>query len=220
MRAKKGKGKGGKLDWDFEDEDDYDTPSKSKGGKKGKSASNTSSNSEEFNIDPTFNEMTEVYVKFEEELKGLKIGKAEPSLIQNVTLDGQKIQSYGQIQVKDPFTLAIALYDTSVIPKLIKAIQAFDPNLNPNHDNHNIFISIPKPTADYKKSLIKKLANYTENAKNGIRNVRRDANSQVKKAKYPEDESRMAEKQIQSAHDEFIKKIDRLAKQKEAELLK
>lgn len=219
MRAKKGKGKG-KLDWSFEDEDEDYSTTKTKGKKKDKSSSSSSAASGEFDIDPIFNEMTEVYVKFEEELKGLKIGKAEPSLVQNLTLDGQKIQAYGQIQVKDPFTLAIALYDTSIIPKLIKAIQAFDPNLNPNHDNHNVFISVPRPTSEYRKSLIKKLSVYTENAKNGIRNVRRDANSQVKKAKYPEDEARMAERQIQSAHDEFIKKIDKLAKQKESELTK
>lgn len=220
-RAKKGKGgKASKLDWSFEDadNDDYsDKNSKSKGKKGGKTSTKVS---EEFDIAPIFDSMENIFTSFTEDLKTIKIGRAEPSLIQNIQVDGENINRLGQIQVKDPFTLSIALYDTNNIQKVIKVIQSTNPNLNPNHDNQNIYISIPRPTPEYKKGLLKKLSTTAENTKTGVRNARRDAMSQIKKAGYPKDDEKVAEKQVQMAHDEFIKKIDKQVSQKEQELSK
>lgn len=219
-RAKKGKGKNSKLDWSFEDADvdDYDKGSKQK-NKKGGKAANTS-RSEEFDIAPTFDSMDKVLSSLVEELKSIKIGRADPSLLHNITVDGENINRLGQVQVKDPFTLSIALYDTNNIQKVIKVIQSVNPTLNPNHDGQNIYLSVPRPTPEYKKGLLKKVATLSENAKTNIRNTRRDVNAKIKKSNYPKDDEKTAEKQVQMAHDEFIKKIDKTVSQKEQELNK
>jgi ribosome recycling factor len=220
---RKDKKKKGRFDDNDEDDDDevVAAPAKGgKGGKGGKPAGGAASPPGEFDPKKVVLAFDSLVKKLTTDLAAIKLGKADPSMLANVTYDGEPLIALAQIQVRDPVTLSVSLYDTSLIGKITKAIQAADPTLVVNTDGKVIFIPVPKATPEHKRNLLKLASAAAEKTKIEIRNTRRDQMNDLKALALPKDDNKIAELQIQKAHDDHIKKVDAALKSKEQELSK
>lgn len=161
------------------------------------------------------------------QLSRIRTGRAHPSL-----LDGIMVSYYGadtplkqiaNVIAEDSRTLALSVFDKSAIQAVEKAIMQSDLGLNPMTAGTTMRIPMPALTEERRKSLIKVVRNEAELGRVAVRNVRRDANSDIKglvKSKdISEDEARAGEENIQTLTNDFIKVIDGMLADKEKELM-
>ena len=161
------------------------------------------------------------------ELSHLRTGRAHPGL-----LDQIKVEYYGtenllsqiaSVSVSDARTLVITPWDKSMVSAIEKAIINSDLGLNPASAGPLIRVPMPPLTEQRRKEMIKVVRNEAEQGKVAVRNVRRDANADIKellKAKeISEDDDRRGQEIIQKLTDHFIAEIDKLVQAKETELL-
>lgn len=165
---------------------------------------------------------------FEADLLKVRTGRASIAL-----LDGVKVDYYGTptplnqvatLTTPDARTITVAPYEKKLIQEIEKAIQRADLGIQPTNDGNVVRIPIPALTEDRRKDIVKNLKKVAEEAKVGLRNVRRDANEAVKKlAKdktVSEDDAKRLEADIQKHTDAFVKAIDERLAKKEQEVLK
>jgi len=163
----------------------------------------------------------------QEDFKGIRSGRANPALLENL-----KVEAYGQkmplnqvasIAVPEPRTLVIDVWDQSIVDLVEKAIQKSELSLNPNRDGKFIRIHLPPLTEERRKEFVKIVKNKTEDAKVAIRNVRRDANEEIKalekKKEISEDESKKAVNDIQKLTDKYIEDATKMSELKEKEIM-
>jgi ribosome recycling factor len=161
------------------------------------------------------------------QLSKIRTGRAHPSL-----LDGIMVPYYGtdtplkqlaNVIAEDNRTLALTVFDKSVSAAVEKAIMQSDLGLNPMSAGTAIRIPLPPLTEERRKDLIRVVRNEAEQGRVAIRNIRRDANSDIKELlkekEISEDESRAGEENVQTLTNEFIKKVDATLSAKEAELM-
>tara|TARA_B100000780_G_scaffold263216_1_gene216955 strand:- start:13123 stop:13680 length:558 start_codon:yes stop_codon:yes gene_type:complete len=161
------------------------------------------------------------------QLSKIRTGRAHPSL-----LDGIQVPYYGadtplrqlaNIITEDSRTLALTVFDKSSIQAVEKAIMQADLGLNPMSAGTTIRIPLPPLTEERRKDLIRVVRNEAEQGRVAIRNIRRDANSDIKELlkekEISEDECRAGEENIQTLTNEFIKKVDNMLSDKETELM-
>ena len=161
------------------------------------------------------------------ELSSLRTGRASVAILENVTVDyyGQPtpINQTCKLTTPDASTIVAQPFDPSSTAAVEKAILTADLGLNPVTDGKVIRIPIPPLTEERRKQLTKKVGQITEEGRNGIRQVRRDSNEEIKKlekdGKISEDESRRGLDRVQKITDDHVKKIDELGKAKDKELL-
>lgn len=221
LLERKDKKKKKRDDDDDDDDDDHVPSAPAKGGKGGKGgAAAAPAKGAEFDVKSAIVAFDAHVKKLVVDLAPIKIGKADPSILANVTFDGEPLIALAQIQVRDPQTLSVSPYDTSLVAKLVKTIQASDSTLVVNNDGKTILIPVPKPTPEHKRNLSKQAAQAAEKAKVEIRNSRRDLINGLKAYNLPKDDNKIAENQIQKAHDDHVKKVDAALKAKEQELAK
>ncbi|MDU4448114.1 MAG: ribosome recycling factor, partial [Anaerococcus vaginalis] len=119
--------------------------------------------------------------------------------------------------------LAIQPWDATLIPEIEKAIQKSDLGITPSNDGKIIRLVIPQLTEERRKDLTKLVGKYAEEAKVSIRNIRRDAMEDIKKAEkakeISEDDRKTYEEDIQKLTDKYIKDVDSVAADKEKELM-
>jgi ribosome recycling factor len=127
------------------------------------------------------------------------------------------------VSTPDARTLVIQPWESGQIGAIEKAIQKSDLGLTPINDGKLIRLTMPTPTEERRKQLVKTIAKMAEDARVAVRNVRREANDKLKAVardrKTPEDEERRAHDQVQKTTDRFIAKVDELLKKKEQEIL-
>lgn len=160
-------------------------------------------------------------------LNKIRTGRAHPSLLDNITLDyygsPTPLNQVGNVTVPDARTLAVTVFDKSMISAVEKAILSSDLGLNPSSQGTLIRIPLPPLTEERRKDLVKVVKGEGENAKIAIRNIRRDANSDVKSLNkdkdISDDEMHQAEDEIQKITDTYVKQVDALLVDKEAELM-
>ncbi len=160
----------------------------------------------------------------ESELSTVRTGTANAAI-----LDRVEVMYYGyrtplnqtaSISVPEPRLLMIKPFDKSTIKDIEKAIVDANLGLNPVNDGSVIRLPIPPLTEDRRKELCKQVSKLGEDAKVSVRNIRRDANENIKKNKdVSEDTRKGLEEDVQKLTDEFTKKIDSLVKAKESALL-
>ena len=173
-------------------------------------------------IDDKFNKVIE---HLKSELNAMRAGRANPVVLSRVTVDYYGMQTplnqMANISVTDARTLTVSLYDVSALQSAKKAIIAADLGLNPVDDGKVIRLSFPQLTEERRKDLIKQVKKVGEDGKVALRNERRDALDVGKRIKkeVSEDESAEYEKVIQKKLDGAIEKVDKLIKEKEADLL-
>ncbi|HZG61061.1 MAG TPA: ribosome recycling factor [Anoxybacillus sp.] len=164
---------------------------------------------------------------FSRELATVRAGKASPSLLEKVMVDYYGVPTpiiqLAGISVPEPRLLVIQPYDKSILKDIEKAILASDLGLTPSNDGSVIRITIPPLTEERRRELVKLVKKYAEEAKVAVRNVRRDANDELKKleknGEITEDELRGYTDDVQKITDEHIAKIDAITKEKEKEVM-
>lgn len=161
-----------------------------------------------------------------QELSKLRTGRASPAL-----LEGIKVEYYGSqlplnqvatISIPEPRLIIIQPWDKTALPNIEKAIFKSAVGLTPNNDGSVIRLAVPPLTTERREELIKLTLRMAEETKVAIRNIRRDANNEIKKLekdkKISEDASFKAHEDVQHATDEYIKKVDGVQKDKEKEI--
>ena len=164
---------------------------------------------------------------FRTHISKVRTGRAQPSL-----LDGIQVEYYGSptplrqlanVVAEDARTLAVTVFDRSLIAAVEKAILTSDLGLNPASAGTTIRVPLPPLTEERRRDLIKIVKGEAEQGKVAVRNVRRDANVQVKALvkdkEISEDQERRAQDEIQKLTDEYVKKVDEVLAAKEQELL-
>ncbi len=161
------------------------------------------------------------------EFSKIRTGRAHPSLLDqiNVSYYGTEtaLSQVANIAVEDARTLSITPWEKPMVQAIEKAILKSDLGLNPAVNGMVIRIPLPPLTEERRRSLVKVVKNEAENGRVAVRNIRRDANSEVKDALkeklISEDEARAAEEKIQKLTDQYVKEIEKLLEAKEADLL-
>lgn len=164
---------------------------------------------------------------YKEELRGIRAGRANPSLLDKISIDyygtNTPLKQVASISAPEPRLLVIQPWDANLIPVIEKEILKSDLGLNPSNDGKLIRLPIPMLTEERRKELVKIVGKSQENAKVAIRNTRREANDIIKKMEknkeLSEDERKLAEEEIQKITDKYIEEIDLITKQKEEELM-
>lgn len=157
----------------------------------------------------------------------IRTGRAHPSILDSVTVEyyGSEtpINQVANITVEDARTLAITPWEKSLIPAVEKAILKSDLGLNPSTSSDKIRLPMPPLTEENRRDLVKAARHEAENARIAIRNIRRDANNDMKELlkekEISEDEFRRAEDAIQKLTDDNIKEVDDALEHKEADLM-
>lgn len=163
----------------------------------------------------------------DEEFNTIRTGRAATAIFEKI-----KIEYYGQnvplnqvatISVPEARLVVIQPWDRSVLSVIEKAIQKSELSLNPNNDGKVIRINIPPLTEERRKELVKVIKNIAEKSRVSIRNIRRDANEELKKmqkaSKISEDDSKRGMDEIQKLTDKYINEVGTLFDKKEKEIL-
>lgn len=163
----------------------------------------------------------------ENDLKGLRTGRASVHLLDPVQIDlyGSRVplSQVATISTPDARTIAMQVWDKNMVKVVEKAIIESNLGLNPSSDGSFVRISIPALTEERRKELVKLAYKYGEDAKISIRNIRRDGMDSLKKLEkdnsISEDQQRKISNEIQELTDEYVTKIDTIIKQKEKDIL-
>ncbi|CAL4321599.1 Ribosome-recycling factor [Buchnera aphidicola (Protaphis terricola)] len=174
------------------------------------------------------NQKMEICLKsFKNQLNNIRTGRASPELLNDIYIEyfGSQVSlpKISNIVVENYHTLKINVFDSYSTPLINKAILNSNLNLNPIIHGKDIIVPIPGLTEERRKHLIKIIKNNAENTRVCIRNIRRNANEEIKlhvKNKIiGEDQERIAQNKIQNITNEYIKKIEKILLIKEKELM-
>jgi ribosome recycling factor len=162
-----------------------------------------------------------------EEFGTLRTGRASAGLLDQVHVDAygssMPLNQVGAVSVPDPRMLMVAVWDRGLVVSVEKAIRNAGLGLNPMVDGQNLRIPIPPLTEERRKELAKVAGKYAEQQRVAVRNIRRDANDDLKKAEKDgavnQDEHKRLEAEVQKITDEAIKRIDEALKTKEQEIM-
>lgn len=157
----------------------------------------------------------------------IRTGRAHPSILDSVTVDyyGSQvpISQVANINVEDARTLTVQPWEQPMVSVVEKAIMMSDLGVNPVTNGNTMRIPMPPLTEERRRDLTKVARQEAENSRVAVRNVRRDANGDIKdllkEKDITEDDARRSEDQIQKLTDEAVKKIDALLAEKEAALM-
>lgn len=161
------------------------------------------------------------------EFATVRTGRASTTLLDKITVDYYGVQTpllqIASINVPEPQLLVIQPYDKSAMTNIEKAIQASDLGLTPNSDGAVIRLPFPPLTEERRKELVKICKQYAEEARVGVRNIRREANDRLKHAErdheISQDDMHRAEEDIQKLTDAHTGMIDEALERKEAEIM-
>jgi ribosome recycling factor len=162
-----------------------------------------------------------------EELTRIRTGRANASLLDHVRVDyyGSEvpINQVANLSVPEPRSIVIAPWEKSMLSTIEKAILASDLGLTPSNDGSIIRLTLPELTEERRKEFVRQVKQIGEKARVAVRNIRRDANEEVKKQVrdegLPEDESKRRQEKIQQLTDQYIAEIEHVLARKEQEIL-
>ncbi|MCL4366498.1 ribosome recycling factor [Patescibacteria group bacterium] len=160
------------------------------------------------------------------EIAGIRAGRANPALIENIPVSvygsNMKLNEVGNISAPQPSLLTVQVWDVSILDNVIKAIQEANLGLHPSNEGSLIRLPIPPLTAERRAEFIKLLHQRKEEAHVAIRQIRQDFRNEWKKlqedGQFGEDEFFRREKILQEMIDKEIQEIEHLGKLKEEEL--
>lgn len=171
----------------------------------------------------TEEKMTNTISNLEKRLLNIRAGRANPAI-----LDGISVSYYGvdtplkglaTVSIPEARQLAIKPYDRSTIGTIEKAIYEANIGLTPNNNGEVIILNIPALTEETRREYVKQAKNVAEEAKIALRNIRQDANNDIKKLEITEDEIKNGQEQVQELINKYNKIVDEKAKAKETELM-
>ncbi len=178
-------------------------------------------------IDAAKEKMEKTREFYKKDMLSLRAGRANPQILDRITVDYYGTQTplkqMGNVMAPEPRVLTISLWDPKAIPLVEKAIQKSDLGMNPSNDGKIIRLIVPELNEERRKELTKVVRKGAEEAKVAIRNTRRDAMENIKKLKkdsaITEDDQRKAEDSLQKVTDAAIKEVDKIAADKEKEIM-
>lgn len=164
---------------------------------------------------------------FRRELSGVRTGRANVSLLDNIRVDyhgtPMPINQLGTLSVPEPTQILISPWDPSAVPLIDKAIRSSDLGLNPTNDGKIVRVPIPSLTEERRKDLVKHLHKVLENHRTAVRNIRRDLKDAMDKLekdkKISQDENKRAHDELEKLTSGEIKKLEDLSAAKEKEVL-
>ncbi|MEE4119311.1 MAG: ribosome recycling factor [Paracoccaceae bacterium] len=181
---------------------------------------------EDPDIDDLKRRMDGAMTALRHEFASLRTGRASANMLEPVMVEayGQMtpLNQVGTVNVPEPRMITLNVWDKSLVGKVEKAIRNSGLGINPVVDGTIIRLPIPELNEERRKELTKVAAQYAENARVAVRNVRRDGMDQIKKARADgmgEDEEKVWTDEIQTMTDEHIAAIDGALKAKQAEIM-
>jgi ribosome recycling factor len=173
--------------------------------------------------------MTSAIDALGKDFASVRTGRASTALLDPIRVDyygtPTPINQMASVSTPDAKTIAIQPWEVSQLKEIEKAITKADLGIQPVNDGKIIRLSMPTPTEERRKQLVKQVGKMAEDARVAVRNVRREANDKLKamvkdkKAPITEDDERRGHDQIQKTTDKFIARIDELLKKKEQEIM-
>ena len=163
----------------------------------------------------------------EREFGTVRAGRASPTVLDRITVDyygaQTPIQQLAQISTREPRLLVVSPWDPKCVKEIEKAILASDLGITPQNDGKTIRLSFPQPTEERRKELTKQVSKIAEEGKVAVRNVRRDAMDKIKAMKkngeMTEDEQKISEDEVQGLVNDYVKKMDAIAADKNKEIM-
>ncbi|HEX5564794.1 MAG TPA: ribosome recycling factor [Sporosarcina sp.] len=178
-------------------------------------------------MDQTKDRMEKAIGSFSRQLASIRAGRANASLLDRISVlyygAPTPLNQMAGISVPEARLMVIQPYDKTTLGDIEKAILKSDIGITPSNDGSVIRLAVPALTEERRKELVKEVKKEAEDSKIAIRNVRRDANDELKKleknGEITEDELRREGDEIQKLTDSYIVKIDEIAKEKENEIM-
>ena len=161
------------------------------------------------------------------EFSGVRTGRASVTILDTVHVEAygsrMPLNQVASLSIPEPTIIVAQPFDPSLMGTIEKAIRSSNLGLNPTNDGKVVRIPVPALTDERRKELSKLVHKYAEEGRNGVRQVRRDANERLKKLlkdhKISEDDEKKGLDEVQRLTDNHVKQIDDLQKKKDAELL-
>lgn len=171
--------------------------------------------------------MLKTIESLKKDFSNIRTGKANPNILNSVMVSyygvATPVSQVGSVSVPDPQSIVVKPWDKSILKDIEKAIQTAGLGFNPQNDGEVVRIPIPPLNEQTRKDLVKQAKKVAEENKVAIRNVRRDAMEQLKKLEkdsvISEDELKRYSDQVQKLTDKYIENIDKLAKEKEQDIM-
>ncbi len=177
-------------------------------------------------INEATDRMERTVAHLDEELLNIRAGKATTNVLNSVFVDyyGSQtpVSGVASVTVPDARTILIQPWDKNMIRMIEKAILDSNIGLTPSNNGETIRLTIPPLTEERRKELVKQVKGVAENARISLRNTRRDAVENFKKAQkdgMPEDEAKDGETQAQKVYEKYMKQVDGLFEKKEKEIM-
>lgn len=178
----------------------------------------------DFIIDSTKELMQGAITHLEKEFKNIRAGKASPAMIGSVTVDYYGSQTpltqVANVSTMDAHTITVQPWEKHLLHDIEKAIMIANLGFNPMNNGEIIIINVPVLTEERRKELSKQAKAEAEQAKVSIRNDRREAMQEIKKAEASEDMKANAEADIQKLTDKYSLEVEQLYKVKDEEIMK
>lgn len=170
--------------------------------------------------------MEKAIAALRKELGTVRAGRATPSMLDKVMVEyygsSMPVNQVAGVTSPEPRMLMISPWDKSMLGEIEKAIQKSDLGLNPSNDGAVIRLVVPQLTEERRQELIKVVRKMCEESRVAIRNVRRDANDELKKMEkaqdVSEDEVRREQEKVQAVTDRFVAEVDKILVAKEQDL--
>ena len=178
---------------------------------------------EEFDVDIFELQMQDAIDALGREFGRIRSGRASPSLVDKVMVEAygseMPMDQVATISVPEARTIVIQPFDKGNLSNIERSIHKANLGVAPNNDGNVVRLNLPALTEERRRDFVKVVKSKAEDAKVSIRQARRDALEELKKADFPEDHHKRIEDEIQKLTDKFTEKIDTATKAKEKELM-
>lgn len=159
--------------------------------------------------------------------KKIRTGRAHPSILDTVMVSYYGVETplkqVANVTVEDGRTLAVSAWERQIVPEIEKAIMKADLGLNPSSNGDLIRVPLPALTEETRRDMIKIARAEAEQGRVSVRNIRRDANGDLKdllkEKEISEDEDRKGQEEIQKLTDKYVAEVDALLQKKETDLM-
>ena len=164
---------------------------------------------------------------FRREMAGVRTGRASVHMLDNVQIEYygsmMPLNQVAQVHAPEAQLITVQPFDPTSLPAIEKAIRSSELGLNPMNDGKIIRVPVPPLTEERRKDMVKHLHRLLEDHRTAVRNIRRDSNEELKKLlkdkKISEDDERRGLEEVQKLTDDFMEKLENLAKSKEREIM-
>lgn len=174
-------------------------------------------------MNDTETKMKKTIENLEARLVSIRAGRANPSMVSGISAvyygTPTPIQSLANITVPEARQLMIKPFDRSALKEIEKAINEANIGITPVNNGEIIILTVPELTEERRRDYVKQAKALSEDAKVALRNIRQDANNEIKAMEYPEDEEKLYLEDVQDLINKYNKIVDEKLKEKETELM-